>query len=217
MRFRRTRDIVIELTSLLDVVMILIFAVMMKNAQLAEAKTLELEEAQEQNAAMQGELEKLADISEELENALAKLDEGDIEELLARIQNAENRLDAYDYMDDIVVVYNVGLENKYNNTERCLTYGAASDQAGGKQISAKRRDPEEWNYAVNSLKLDLQEFIDNELANSPKDKYIYIVFIVDESRVYANDFEDIRRALEIAENEDENGRVRYRLKKISTE
>lgn len=213
MKHKRTRDIVIELTSLLDVVMILIFAVMIKNTQLMEERTAALEEVQEQNGEMQGELEKLAGISEELENALAKLAEGDIEELLARLQNAENQLNAYDYMDDIVVVFNVGLENKYNNTERCLTYGAASDENGGKQISAKRRDPEEWKYAVNTLKLDLQEFIETELASAAEDKYIYIVFIVDESKVYSNDFEDIKRALEIAENKDESGRIQYRLKK----
>lgn len=112
MKHKRTRDIVIELTSLLDVVMILIFAVMIKNTQLMEERTAALEEVQEQNGEMQGELEKLAGISEELENALAKLAEGDIEELLARLQNAENQLNAYDYMDDIVVVFNVGLENK---------------------------------------------------------------------------------------------------------
>lgn len=51
------------------------------------------------------------------------------------------------------------------------------------------------------------------MASAAEDKYIYIVFIVDESRVYANDFEDIKRALEIAENKDESGRIQYRLKK----
>ena len=49
MKHKRTRDIVIELTSLLDVVMILIFAVMIKNTQLMEERTAALEEVQEQN------------------------------------------------------------------------------------------------------------------------------------------------------------------------
>ena len=87
MRHKRIRDIVIELTSLLDVVMILIFAVMIKNAQLVEASNREVDELQKENAAMQGELEKYAGMDEELANALGKLEEGDLEELLEKSRN----------------------------------------------------------------------------------------------------------------------------------
>ena len=111
MRHKRTRNIVIELTSLLDIVMILIFAVMIKNSQLVEASNQELNELQKENTAMQNDLAEYEGISEELANALGKLEEGDVEMLLDQLHNAENQLDTYKYMDDIVIVYNIGLEN----------------------------------------------------------------------------------------------------------
>ena len=122
---------------------------MIKNAQLVEANNQKVSELQQENAAMQDDLAEYEGISEELANALGKLEEGDLETLLEKLHNAENQLDTYDYMDDIVIVYNVGLENRYNNTSRCITYGRASDEnyktynakpplfARGKQFASK--------------------------------------------------------------------------------
>ena len=210
MRHKRIRDIVIELTSLLDVVMILIFAVMIKNAQLVEASNREADELQKENAAMQSELEKYAGMDEELANALGKLEEGDLEELLEKLHNAENQIDAYEYMDDIVIVYNVGLENRYNNTARCLTYGRASDENATPPKPVKREDTEQWNYMINSLKLDVREFIDKELQENTQDKYIYLVFSVDPTKVYSNDYNDVEKVLTDCETKYGNN-VRYRL------
>lgn len=212
MRHKRTRNIVIELTSLLDIVMILIFAVMIKNSQLVEARNQQLSELQEENAAMQDDLAEYEGISEELDNALGKLEEGDLETLLEQLHNAENQLDTYEYMDDIVIVYNVGLENRYNNTSRCITYGRASDETH-KSHSAKRSATDEWNYAINYLKLDLQTFIEEELQENAEDKYIYLVFSVDITKVYAKDFNDVEKVLSDFETK-YSGKVRYRYSNI---
>lgn len=209
MRHKRTRNIVIELTSLLDIVMILIFAVMIKNSQLVEACNQELSELQKENAVMQDDLVEYEGISEELANALGKLEEGDLETLLEQLHNAENQLDTYEYMDDIVTVYNVGLENRYNNTSRCITYGQASDE-NYKTYNAKRNVTDEWNYAISYLKLDLQTYIDKELQENVEDKYIYLVFSVDITKVYANDFDDVEKVLMNFETK-YGERVRYRL------
>ena len=212
MRHKITRNIVIELTSLLDVVMILIFAVMIKNTQLVEASNQKVSELQEENAAMQDDLAEYEGISEELANALGKLEEGDLEALLEQLHNAENQLDTYEYMDDIVIVYNIGLKNRYNNTSRCITYGRASDE-NPPEYEAKRTSADDWNYAINSLKLDLQEFIEKELQESAEDKYIYLVFSVDMTKVYANDFDDVEKVLTDFETK-YGDRVRYRLSTI---
>lgn len=209
MRHKRTRNIVIELTSLLDIVMILIFAVMIKNSQLVEASNQELNELQKENTALQNDLAEYEGISEELANALGKLEEGDLEMLLDQLHNAENQLDAYKYMDDIVIVYNVGLENRYNNTSRCITYGRASDE-NYKTYNAKRNATDEWNYAISYLKLDLQTFIEKELQENAEDKYIYLVFSVDITKVYANDFDDVEKVLTDFETK-YGDKVRYRL------
>lgn len=210
MRHKRTRDIVIELTSLLDIVMILIFYVMIENSQLVEASNQEVSKLQKDNAEMQAELINYEGIDEELAIALGKLEEGDLETLLEQLHNAENKLDTYEYMDDIVIVYNVGLENRYNNTSRCLTYGQASDE-NYKTHTVKRNNTDEWDYVINSLKLDLKEYVDKELQEITEDKYIYLVFSVDTSKVYSNDYDDVEKVLMDCETKYGDDRVRYRL------
>ena len=53
MRNRKIRDVVIELTSLLDIVMILIFAVMIDNAKLTQEKQGDLDQANSKIEMMQ--------------------------------------------------------------------------------------------------------------------------------------------------------------------
>lgn len=165
---------------------------------------------------MEAKLEAYEGIDEELSNALGKLEEGDLETLLEQLHNAENQLDAYEYMDDIVSVYNVGLENRHNNTSRCLTYGRTSDE-NYKEHSVKRNDTDEWDYEINSLKLDLKEYVDKELQENAEDKYIYLVFSVDFSKVYSNDYDDIEKVLMDCETKYGGDRVRYRLNVLKGE
>lgn len=209
MRHKRTRNIVIELTSLLDIVMILIFAVMIKNSQLVEASNQKVSELQKENAAMQDDLAEYGGIAEELANALGKLEEGDLETILEKLHNAENQINAYEYMDDIVIVYNVGLENRYNNTSRCLTYGRAFDE-NCETYNVKRNATDEWDYVINSLKLDLKEYIDKEIQKNEEDTYIYLVFSVDKTKVYSNDYDNVEKVLTDFETK-YGDRVRYRL------
>lgn len=209
MRHKRTRNIVIELTSLLDIVMILIFTVMIKNSQLVEASNQEVSELQKENDSMQKDLMEYEGIAEKLESALGKLEEGNLETVLEQLYNAENQLNTYEYMDDIIIVYNVGLENRYNNTSRCLTYGRASDD-NYETRNVKRNDIDEWKYAINSLKLDLNKYIDEELQENTEDKFIYLVFSVDKTKVYSNDYDDVEKVLSDLEIK-YDGSVRYKL------
>lgn len=215
MRHKRTRDIVIELTSLLDIVMILIFAIMMKNTQLVEASNQKVIELQEENETIQRSLAEYEGIEEELANALGKLEEGDLESLLEKLHNAENQLDTYEYMDDIAVCYNIGLENRYNNTARCLTYGLASDE-NYKTFNVKRAATEEWSQAVTHFKLDLAEYIDQQLQDNTGDKYIYLIFSVDKTKVYSNDYDDIEKILMYFEAE-YGSKVIYKLNILESE
>lgn len=216
MRHRRTRDIIIDLTSLLDVIMILIFSVMIQNAKLVEANNQKITEVEAENASMEEKLKEMSGISEELATALGKLDEGDLDSLLEQLHSAENKLDTYEYMDDIIVVFNVGLENRYNNTIRSLTYGIGSDEST-KNFNVKRTSKEDWDSAMNSLKLAVNEFVKNEMTQNSKDKYVYIVFSVDPMKVYSSDFKDIDDVLKGVEMKYGMEEVRYQLNYISKE
>ena len=92
MRRRRKRDIIIELTSLLDVIMIIIFMVMTENSRLITEKQSALDAVQLENEALS---DKLDGLEAELDEALGKLGEGSLEELINRLAEAESRLESY--------------------------------------------------------------------------------------------------------------------------
>ena len=59
MRRRRKRDIVIELTALLDVIMIMIFMVMSENSKLVSEAQSELGAVQQENVEQAGQIDVL--------------------------------------------------------------------------------------------------------------------------------------------------------------
>lgn len=89
MRRRRKRDIVIELTALLDVIMIMIFMVMNENSKLVSEAQNELSIVQQENIEQAGQIDEL---SAELAEVLAMLDEGELGNMLERLKNTESRL-----------------------------------------------------------------------------------------------------------------------------
>ena len=97
MRRRRKRDIVIELTALLDVIIIMIFMVMNENSKLVSEAQNELSTVQQENIEQAGQIDEL---SAELAEALAMLEEGNLDEILGKLENAESRLEAYEAIND---------------------------------------------------------------------------------------------------------------------
>lgn len=88
-------------------------------------------------------------------------------------------------------------------------YGSASEETY-KTHNVKRDASEEWDYAINSLKIDLREFIEEELPENEEDKSIYLVFSVDETKVYSNDYDDVVKVLTDYETKYE-GKIRYKI------
>lgn len=214
MRRRRRRDIIIELTSLLDVIMIMIFMVMAQNSKLIAEKQTALDAAQTENAANSAalaELETKADgLSAELGEALGKLNEGDTEELLEKLQAAESRLDAYRYMDDVVIVLNIGLENKYSNTVRCLSFGNSADLNGTRNVFEIRSD-EELTEAINRMKVFLTEYTSQAASDETNSTIAYMIFSYDTRTVFQDDYAAVDEALNSIEHKANSGNVRYRL------
>lgn len=218
MRHRRKRDIIIELTSLLDVIMIMIFMVMAENSKLITEKQSALDAAQTElaeNSAALGELQDKTDgLSAELAEALGKLDEGNAEELLEKLQAAESRLDAYKYMDDIVIVLNIGLENKYSDTVRCLSF-SNSAQLGETQTVIEIRNDSELSEAVNRMRVFLSEYTQQAANDESGSTIAYMVFSYDTRTVYQDDYAAVDRALNELEHKANSGNVRYRLNPLN--
>lgn len=207
---RRKRDIIIELTSLLDVIMIMIFMVMTENGKLITEKQSSLDSAKHENKKLSQKADKL---EADLDEALAKLEEGSYEELLERLQIAESKLEGYEFMNGVVTVINIELENKYNNTVRCLTFGTAA--SGSEARVCEIRSVEDRDDAVNRLRVYISEHISgvSEKADSP---IVYMVFTYNPAKVYQDDYAAVDDALSDAEIRANNGNVRYRLNRITT-
>ena len=180
MKFRRLRNIIIELTSLLDVVMILIFAVMINYSDVAASSEESRDEAIREAESVEAEYDAL---SKEYDLAQARLNEYEHRNLSAELAEAQSRLDAYAYMDDLIVIVNVKRENRYDNKYRVLSYGIGSS-GGFSTEPIAREDETEFNEQINVLK----NFLYEEIKRADEDAQIYIVFTYNSENINDADF-----------------------------
>lgn len=215
MRRRRRRDIVIELTSLLDVIMIIIFMVMKQNSAMIVDKQNTIDAVQKENTSQAAALDDLNSKADELSNQLAeaqgKLEEGGADELRDKLQAAENKLASYEAIDDVVIVLNIGLENKYNNTVRSLTFGKVSEESS----VIDNHNDDEFDVSLNKMRVFIGDYIGKVQADAENQTIVYIVFTYDPTRVYQRDYEAVGDALKDAEIKANNGNFRYRINPIS--
>lgn len=224
MRRRHKRDIIIELTSLLDVIMIIIFMVMKENSKMIVDKQNAINAAQQLNVEQAGTIDDLtdliADLSSQLNNAENRLDEaegklneGSVEELLDKLHAAESKLESYMAVDDVVVVLNISLENRYNNTVRCMTYGKSA--YGAKSEVSENHTDGEFEVSLNKLRVFISEYITKVIDDKDNQTIVYVVFTYDPHKVYQRDYEAITEALTDADIKANNGNFRYRINPIS--
>lgn len=214
-RGRRKRDIVIELTSLLDVIMIIIFMVMKENSRVIGEKQNALNAAQLVNAQQAGEIGELSGRLEDLELQLAeaeeKLEGGTADELREKLSAAENKLESYKAIDDVVIVLNIGLENNYNNSIRTLTYGKVSEDS----TVLQNRSNEEFDVSLNKLRVFVTDYITKVLDDKDNQTIVYVVFTYDSRKVFERDYEAVGEALKDAERKANSGNFRYRINPIT--
>lgn len=179
MKSRGLRNIVIELTSLLDVVMILIFAVMINYSNVTAQTEEEYKQASEE---LQALTEEYDNVNAELELARAELAEGNIESMLRDMDAANSRQNAYEYMDDMIIIVNVTLENKSDNKYRVLSYGVGS-VLGLSSGPVARDDETTFEQEINRM----EDFIYSQVYNSDPDTPVFIVFSYDSDNVYYDD------------------------------
>lgn len=202
MRRRRRKDIIIELTSLLDVIMIMIFMVMGENSKLVEETQSDLKTAQEEKSQLQIEYD---DTYKKLQEALGELEEGDLQEVLKKLRESESKLNAYEYMNDVVTVINIELKNNSNNTVRYLTYGDPGDY-GAEQNQCEIRSSDELNTAIDKMKVFIHDYRSKDDID-----ILYVIFSFDPENVFQDDYAAINEALKRLENISESSNFRYRI------
>ncbi|MBD5101621.1 MAG: hypothetical protein HDT27_02790 [Subdoligranulum sp.] len=200
MRRRSKRSIIIELTALLDVILILIFLVMKENSALIAEKQQLLDALQQENNAQAGEIDTLnseigalngeiGTLTARLNEALQQLQMGDREALANRLQAAESQLQSYQAVEDIVTVITIRLENNADNTVRCLTFGRF-----GALTELQAQSDAEFSTAVNRLRVFLTGQ-SRPSADGSAPEMICIVFTYDTDKVYQRDFAAIEGVL----------------------
>ena len=201
MRQRRKRDIVIELTALLDVIMIMIFMTMGQNIDMIET-------VQQENIEQAGTIDEL---TAQLAEALGKLDEGNLEELLDRLQSAESMLEGYQSMDDVVTVITVNLENQYNT--RRLTYSARTSTDSS--ITRVTRNEAEFNQAINELRIFISDYTKQISGNDPDSPMVYVIFSYDPDKIFQSDYALIYSIFEGVEARLNSSNFRYRCNEVN--
>jgi biopolymer transport protein ExbD len=187
MRSRGLRNIVIELTSLLDVVMILIFAVMINYSNVTAKTEEDYKQTAEELEALTAEHESTL---AELELAQTQLAEGNVESMLRDMAAANSRQNAYAYMDDMIVIVNVTLENYSDNKYRVLSYGVGS-VLGLSSGPVARDDATTFEQEINRM----EDFLYTQIYNSDPDTPVFIVFSYDGDNVYYDDCNKLIRLL----------------------
>ena len=179
MKSRGLRNIVIELTSLLDVVMILIFAVMINYSNVTAQTEEEYKQATEQLEALSAEYDSTL---AELQLAQTELADGNVESMLRDMAAANSRQNAYEYMDDMIIIVNVTLENYSDNQYRVLSYGVGS-VLGLSSGPVARDDDTTFEQEINRM----EDFIYSNVYNSDPEIPVFIVFSYDSDNVYYDD------------------------------
>ncbi len=205
----------IELTSLLDVILILMFVVMVQNTKMFEKATSAHDDTYQSYAELQQEYEELKkkydSLSDELKDALAKLDEGELDELLARLEKAENKADALSHVNEVVKVINISLTNSASGAVQYLEYGYADSEASVYEFSSA----DERNVVMDRLTVTLDKWVTESLQQD--DAMVYIVFSYDKDEVYFTDRIKVQNIIDKIEDNDRSGRVRCKVSLADTE
>ena len=210
MRHRNKRSIIIELTALLDVILILIFLVMRENSALVDEKQQLLEALRQENTAQADEIDALNSeintLSIRLDEAMEQLQTDGRETLSAQLKAAEGQLQSYQAMEDIVTVLTVRLENSADNAVRCLTFGRF-----GALTELEAQSDAEFKTAVNRLRVFLAGQARQPADGAAAPEIIYIVFTYDADKVYQRDFAAIEAVLKDIAAQTDHTDLRYQF------
>lgn len=168
----KKKQIFIELTSLLDVILIMLFMVMVQ----AENKTEEaVEKAEKQEAAFEAISKDYEDLSKAFSDK-----ETEMEQALAELEEAKEKLNSRDLVMENIDVLTVRIR-----PDRSIFLH--SEYRSFPTIDYSWEEPD---YAYNRLKASLRDWI-----SRAEDRSLFLVFRYDAEEIYHNEYEMIRRAV----------------------
>lgn len=187
---RRRKETVIELTPLLDVILIMLFMIMSVQSQ----KTEEAEAAaREKTQELTAQMEQLSEEFSDRENQL--MDQLDDTE--SRLSQAEAQLTGYEAFRDYSAVISISMEY-LEGGERQL-YIAEGDKTDTISFG--------WDnlrYGENSLTAALEQRM-KQTTEEP----VFIAFVYDSESIYRRDYDMIASVIDKLQSENDNLYIRY--------
>ncbi|MGN0696948.1 MAG: hypothetical protein ACI4J5_09310 [Oscillospiraceae bacterium] len=163
---RRRNSIGIELTPLLDVILIILFLIITRNSAETERIAEEYDKSEQQY----------------IENA-ARL-EAELEDSRQQSADAENIISGYESFDEYSVIIAVGITRKADGT-RTVSVAENGD------TSYISYGWDNLRYGENALKAELEKII-----SSAEDRPVFISFSYDENDIYLRDHQLITSVLD---------------------
>ena len=188
---KRRKSVVIELTSLLDVIFIMLFMVMNDSRSAAyEAQS----SAEKEVANIQAEAEIMRnEYSQQLDEYEKILTE--LESERENIEYMQNRIDSYQQFDEYAEIISVYiLDSGYKRSIRV---------ADGKTAEVIDFDSDNISYGGKTLESTLNGYIDNS-ANP-----VFIVFSYDSNNVYIRDYNMVSAAITNVQGNYDNVYIKF--------
>ena len=188
---KRRKSVVIELTSLLDVIFIMLFMVMNDSRNAAyEAQS----SAEKEVANIQAEAEIMRnEYSHQLDEYEKMLTE--LESERENIEYMQNRIDSYQQFDEYAEIISVYiLDSGYKRSIRV---------ADGKTAEVIDFDSDNISYGGKTLESTLNGYIDNS-ANP-----VFIVFSYDSNNIYIRDYNMVSAAITNVQGNYDNVYIKF--------
>lgn len=188
---RRRREVAVELTPLLDVILIMLFLIMSQSrSEAAEAKAQYERETAEIAAAVRERYERDTEL---LTNELAAASE-ELDETRESLYYADNRVKAYEKFDYYARIVSVSLRG--TGEERKIYI------ADGEKTVTIPLDWDNMRYGENALRAELLEY---ENSEDP----VFLVFSYNKAEIYQRDFETVTAVVSELQSDNQNVYIKY--------
>lgn len=185
---RRRKEVLLELTPLLDVILIMLFYILMQSTQAADARQ---EEADREIGAMQEQMEaanaNAAALVSEAESRAEALGESfaareqELEDSLTYVKEQLGSYEAFDTYAQILTIY----VSNGSDGQRTIH---VSDGTSDEQISY---DWDNMRYGRNGFK----EILTEKLSQAEEDMPVFAVFHYNDAQIYRQDYQLVTEIL----------------------
>lgn len=187
---RRRKETVIELTPLLDVILIMLFMIMSAQSQ----KTEEIQsQAQAEAAELNSRMEQLSEEYADREDKLT----AQLSDTESRLSQAEAQITGYEAFSEYSAVISVSVEYT-DNGERKLYI------AEGDSVDTISFGWDNLRYGENSLNAALEQKL-----KAAEGKPVFIAFVYDSEKIYRHDYDMITSVMDELQAKNDDLYIRY--------